>query len=209
MDRCEGDGANRAHRSARAERAAHADVAARGDREPSPHVQLRPAVDSDALCLSVLAIQVFLDTYATGGIRPAIAREVMATYSESAFDAAVADPRTRIVVAERDGHLVGFAQLTLGARHALLPLGAASELLRLYVQEPFTRQGLGTALLEEAERIARAAGSAKLWLTPWVHNRRAIAFYQRRGYADHGRTEFVFEGESHENRVYVRRLDGR
>lgn len=48
-------------------------------------VQLRPATQEDALCLSVLATQVFLDTYATTGIRPAIAKEVLHTFSVSAF----------------------------------------------------------------------------------------------------------------------------
>jgi hypothetical protein len=42
----------------------------------------RPAALPDALCLSTLATQVFLDTYATQGIRPAIAREVHHHLSE-------------------------------------------------------------------------------------------------------------------------------
>ena len=70
--------------------------------------------------------------------------------------------------------------------------------------EPFTRQKLGTRLLLEAERLATEAGAAVLWLTPWVHNHRALAFYARRGYQDHGLTWFRFEGESHENRVLAK-----
>ncbi|MBL8325212.1 MAG: GNAT family N-acetyltransferase [Rubrivivax sp.] len=173
-----------------------------------PPIDIRPAAPADALCLSALAIQVFLDTYATGGVRPAIAREVFGTYAEPAFARHLDDARTRLLVAERDGHLVGFAQVTLGATHALAPDGAQAELLRLYVQEPFTALGVGTRLLREAEDLARAAGATVLWLTPWVHNHRARAFYARRGYQDRGRTWFTFEGESHENRVVARRLGG-
>ena len=169
-------------------------------------IHLRPAVPGDALCLSVLAMQVFLDTYCPEGIRPTVAREVLCNYSVAAFEAALADPATRVSVAERAGHLVGFAQVTLGAAHELAPLGAPAELLRLYVQEPFTGRHLGTALLAAAEQVAAAAGATVLWLTPWVHNHRAIAFYRRRGYADHGLTWFEFEGERHENRVFARRL---
>jgi len=169
-------------------------------------LHLRDATSADALCLSVLAIQVFLDTYATEGIREALAREVMSTYSESEFLRHLANPDTRLVLAESAGHLVGFAQVHLGAVHALAPAGAQSELLRLYVQEPFTGHGVGTRLLHEAESLAARAGSSVLWLTPWVHNHRARAFYARRGYVDHGVTHFVFEGESHENRVCAKRL---
>lgn len=167
---------------------------------------LRPATADDALCLSVLAMQVFLDTYATQGIRPAIAREVLAGYSEPVFAQAIASERARICVAELSGHLVGFAHVTVGATHEFVSSGSQSELLRLYVQEPFTGQRVGSRLLAEAEHLAGEAGSQVLWLTPWVHNYRALGFYGRRGYEDLGLTYFAFEGESHENRVYAKSL---
>jgi ribosomal protein S18 acetylase RimI-like enzyme len=173
---------------------------------PDPTFHLRPAVPGDALCLSVLAMQVFLDTYATEGIRPAIAREVLASYSAEVFAADIARPHTRITVAERAGHLIGFAQLTLGSTEALAPPGVQAELLRLYVQEPFTACGVGTALLAQAEAQAAADGAAVLWLTSWVHNHRALGFYRARAYTDFGATLFRFEGEAHENRVLAKHL---
>ena len=176
--------------------------------EPASHLTLRPAEPEDSLCLSVLAMQVFLDTYATRGIRTAIAREVMSSYSEQAFASAIGSEQARLCIAEVAGHLVGFAHVTVGASHQLAPAGLQSELLRLYVQEPFTGKGVGKRLLAEAERLAAAAGSQVLWLTPWVHNHRALGFYARRGYKDFGLTQFVFEGESHENRVYAKRVVG-
>ena len=160
----------------------------------------------DALCLSVLAMQVFLDTYATQGIRPAIACEVLSAYSQAAFERAISAPVSRLAVAESEGHLVGFAQLTLGPGHALAPAGSPAELLRLYVQEPFTGRQVGSRLLAWTQQAATAAGANVLGLTPWVHNHRALAFYARRGYTDHGPTHFTFEGESHENRVFAKSL---
>lgn len=173
---------------------------------PLDDVLLRPARADDALCLSVLAMQVFLDTYATDGIRPAVAREVLSTYATTAFQAALAAADTVFVVAERQAHLVGFAQVTMGAAHELAPSPAPAELLRLYVQEPFTGRHLGTRLLQAAEQVALQRGAQQLWLTPWVHNHRALAFYARRDYADCGATWFRFEGEAHENRVLVKAL---
>lgn len=40
------------------------------------NISIRFASPSDSLCLHVLATQVFLETYATSGIREALAREV-------------------------------------------------------------------------------------------------------------------------------------
>lgn len=168
--------------------------------------QLRAANKDDALCLSVLAMQVFLDTYATEGIRPAIAREVLSSYSERSFAEAIASSVSHIEIAELNGHLIGFAQLTFCAAHESAPPGVQTELLRLYVQEPFTGAMVGTRLLAKVEQIASAQGATVLWLTPWVRNHRAIAFYGRRGYKDHGLTYFILEGESHENRVFAKAI---
>jgi len=167
---------------------------------------LRAANPDDALCLGVLGIQVFLDTYATQGIRPALAREVLSAFSTAAFAELFGDANTRVEVAEYAGHLVGFSQTSLRAAHELAPPGVQAELCRLYVQEPFTGRAVGTALLRSAEDLASRSGADVLWLTPWVHNQRARAFYARRGYRDHGATVFRFEGEAHENRVVARTL---
>jgi diamine N-acetyltransferase len=152
-------------------------------------------------------MQVFLDTYATQGIRPAIAREALSSYSERVFALATGSSDTGLCVAEHNGHLVGFAQVTFNASHQLAPPGIQAELLRLYVQEPFTGKHVGTRLLAQAEHMAAEAGATVLWLTPWVHNHRAIEFYLRRGYEDFGLTHFIFESESHENRVVAKTVE--
>lgn len=73
-------------------------------------VVVRTATPADALCIGVLATQVFLDTYATEGIRPDLAREVLAGYGTAAFESRLLDPQTSFVVAERNAHLIGFAE---------------------------------------------------------------------------------------------------
>jgi len=169
-------------------------------------VHLRRATPEDALCLSVLGMQVWLDTYATEGIRPAIAREVMASFSIHAMAATLARSDRWLVVAEHTGHLIGYSETWPASTHELAPPGVQMELFRLYVQEPFTGQGVGALMLQSAEAFARTQGAGVLWLTPWVHNLRARSFYARQGYTDHGSTLFSFEGEAHENRVLAKAL---
>ncbi len=166
----------------------------------------RPAAAADAPVLCALATQVYLDTYATGGIRPAMAREVQQHFSTSAWLAQLARPEVRIEVVERAGHLVAFSQLLLGERHALVGDAAAAELSRLYVQAPFQRRGVGRMLLDRAEALARAEGCATLWLTAWVGNARALAFYRRQRYRELGSTDHEFENERVENRLFARSL---
>jgi GNAT superfamily N-acetyltransferase len=169
-------------------------------------LRLRPATVDDALCLGVLGTQVFLDTYATQGIRPTLAREVLAGFSTASCEALLRSPGASVCVAEYEGHLVGFSELRPGAVHELAPVGAQSELRRLYVQAPFAGHGIGAALLREAERAAATGGTEVLWLASWSRNGRALRFYARCGYADYGATPYVFEDERHENRVLARAL---
>jgi diamine N-acetyltransferase len=171
-------------------------------------VDIRPATPTDALCLHALATQVFLDTYAPSGIRPVIAREVMVEHSEAAYVALLVDPAYRVLVAEHDHHMVAFAVVALRRTHDLVVERKAAELLRLYVQSPFVRQAIGTALLEAAESEAREDGAQVLWLTAWEENARALRFYARRGYRELGSVPFVFEDEHFENRLFVRSLAG-
>ena len=151
----------------------------------------------------------FLDTYATDGIRPSLAREVLEHLSTSAISALLARPATVFIVAEVSEHMVGFAQFTLGARHPLVAGGVQAELNRLYVHTRFSGQGIGEALLRRAEMLATEHGASVMWLTAWVENRRALAFYAARGYTDVGATPYVFETEAYENRVFAAALDER
>jgi len=174
---------------------------------PTDKVHYRTATEPDALCLSVLATHVFLDTYATEGIRPAVAREVRELLSEEAFAARFADPRHAFVVAEVAAHQVGFAHLVHGQTHEILPPGdRAAEVSRLYVQRPFLRHGIGKELLIRAEGLAAGEGAELVWLTAWTGNAPALRFYEAQGYRDMGGSVYIFEGDRYETRVFVKRL---
>lgn len=165
----------------------------------------RRATPDDALCLGVLALQVFLDTYAVNGIRPDLAREALNVYGVEVFAGRLRDPAVEITVAESAGHLVGFVDVSLATACPVAGL-AGAEVLRLYVQAPFQRRGIGKALLAIAEQDAQRRGDACVWLTAWVGNAAALAFYPDAGYADAGTTHYVIEGQAYENRVFARRF---
>jgi GNAT superfamily N-acetyltransferase len=166
-------------------------------------INFRRATAEDALCIGLLATQVFLDTYAPHGIRPDLAREALACYSPEVMAAHLADPNVHFMLAESDGHLVAFVELGLN-RACPVPNEATAEISRLYVQRNFHRRGIGQALSAHAEHIASDFGHSVLWLTAWSGNAPALAFYARLGYIDIGRTEYVIEGQSYENRVFVK-----
>jgi GNAT superfamily N-acetyltransferase len=172
-----------------------------GDRK-TLDVTFRSATTADALCIAVLGMQVFLDTYATDGIRDAIAREVLESFSVTAISALIARADTMFIVAEVNDHLAGFAHLTTHTSHPMIGDPQAAELKRLYVQERFTGFGIGWQLLRRGEMEAASQGASMLWATVWVGNERALQFYPRQRYAHIGSPMYEFQGEAHENLLY-------
>jgi ribosomal-protein-alanine N-acetyltransferase len=80
-----------------------------------------------------------------------------------------------VVVGEQAGEIAGFI---LGQNRR----GGRTHIITIDVLEPHRRSGLGTLLLEEAHRRARAAGAQRVVLEVSVENAPAQAFYRKHGY---------------------------
>jgi diamine N-acetyltransferase len=158
----------------------------------------RIASAPDADTISALAIQVYLDTYATEGIRPDVAREAHSAYSVDAFARRLAEPQRRFILAEAGDGLLGFAEVVLTFVPSPTEGFTGAELVRLY--------GLGRALLARAEQLVQAAHLPILWLRAWEGNHNARAFYAHVGYEDVGATTYSFQGVTVPNRVFAKRL---
>lgn len=128
-------------------------------------IEFRIGSEEDALCVGVLAIQVFLDTYAKDGIRPDLAREALTNYSPEAFSVRLADQDTTFLIAEKGGCLLGFCEVVRSRRCPVVAAVGTMQLVRLYVQRSSRRLGLGRALMGRAEVLAIDAGADSLWLT--------------------------------------------
>ncbi len=95
--------------------------------------------------------------------------------------AAVTDPDGTVVLAEREGHLVGCIQVTRAA-------GAAH--FGMFAVDPTLQDGgVGSALLGHAEDLARSTWRCTSMDLEVIAQREAlIAFYARRGYRPTGET---------------------
>ncbi|MFN2617185.1 MAG: GNAT family N-acetyltransferase [Thermoleophilaceae bacterium] len=101
--------------------------------------------------------------------------------------------------ADRDGrdpeavHLVALHESAVIGTCRLVFRGASARLGRMAVAPDRRGQGVGAALLEEAERQARAGGVARIALHAQT---RALSLYARGGYEQRGDV-FVEEGIRH------------
>jgi GNAT superfamily N-acetyltransferase len=99
----------------------------------------------------------------------------------AAFDQIAADPRTRLVVAELAGQVVGTLQLTFLpglSRHGMLR--AQIEAVRVARRE--RGHGLGRTMIEWAVEAARERGCGLVQLTSDKRRADAISFYESMGF---------------------------
>ena len=102
------------------------------------------------------------------------------TYAE-AYDRVAADPAQRLVVAERDGRVVGTLQLSVIpglSRH-----GATRSIIEgVRVARDDRDHGLGTELITWAVEESRRAGCSLVQLTSDASRADARRFYERLGF---------------------------
>ena len=94
------------------------------------------------------------------------------------------DPAKRILVAERDGEVCGFAVLNHISRPEN-PFMYARDFLdvdEFGVDENHRRQGIATALMAFIRNWAKEAGFQRLELNMWEFNQGALAFYEEAGF---------------------------
>lgn len=166
----------------------------------STHFSIRLASSDDASCIAALGMQVWLRTYATTGISTSIANYVLREFTEDRYRQLIADTKKQLMIAEVDGYLVGYVIIGLGNTFTNVHV----EIEKLYVQEYFTGQGIGKALLASAQLTAYGyCASSSVWLTVNAKNQNAITFYNQLGYRHEGDTDFVLDGVKYKNYVMV------
>ncbi len=186
----------------------HPVIPIRRNRDPSLRNRptmfvLRPATPLDADKLSPVATTTFADGwadiigvtiaegYAQKHLTPERLRSEIADTGVAVFLLAINAATSAII---------GYAKLDTGrAAHESVTGQAPVLLQRLYVAEAGRGTGVADLLLAEIEGEAAARGFRTLWLECDPHNRRAWAFYEKRGFAARAPSPYHYPGGVNEN----------
>ena len=117
----------------------------------------------------------------------------------------LADPRFAFRIAEVDGEPVGYVKLGPLDACRSKPTGPRCELDQLYVLQGASRRGHRARADGLGDRRgARAAARSELYLTVFIDNHRARRFYDRYGFEDVGRYDFMV-GEQADEDIIMRK----
>ena len=165
----------------------------------------RTAKSFDAAKLAALSIEVWLHTYAKAGISTVFAEYVLQRFTPQYFEQMIADNAKQIIVAEQDGHLLGYIAIDYQAAlpESLHALTAAAEISTLYVRARHAGCGIGSALMQQAREAVKAQDIDHIWLSVLHDNHPALHFYRQQGFQRQGSIWFELPGERHENYVLI------
>ena len=160
-------------------------------------VRYRDAGLADAALIADLFARSFCETF--GHLyKPEDLAAFLDQVKEAGFAGELADPSFEIRIAEADGTAVGFAKLGKPSLPVETPPHTL-ELWQIYVLKSWQGSGIGPALFDWAASRARDRGARQLQLTVYVDNHRAKAFYERRGFVEVGRYDFMVGNHADED----------
>ena len=142
-------------------------------------IVLRAATRNDRDAIVAVFLSCWRQSYA--GILPESAITAMTDERASAlWSRVLADPAGTVLVAERDGTVLGVTRFAGGTADAVVH--------SLYVSPDAQGLGVGTRLLDAAFESLRADGARSVALWVFAANAPSIAFYDTRGWRSDGQT---------------------
>ena len=143
------------------------------------NIEVRPATPDDLSGVLGVFLGCWRESYR--GILPASAIDAMTDErAEALWRRVLADPVGEVLVAERDGEVVGLTRYAVSDGEAAVH--------SLYVSPRTHGGGVGTALLSAAGEALRAAGADAATLWVFAANAPSIGFYESRGWHADGAT---------------------
>ena len=160
-------------------------------------IRYRDAGVTDAALVADLFARSFCETFAHL-YKPEDLAAFLDEVTADAYEAEMSDPTFDIRIAEANGIAVAFAKLGNPSLPAEPPPDTL-ELRQIYVLNGWQGAGIGPALFDWAADRARKRGGGYLQLTVYFDNHRAKAFYERRGFVEVGRYDFMVGNHADED----------
>lgn len=166
-------------------------------------LKIRRGILADAPALAEIGARTFTDTFAADNRPEDLQVHLTRSFGVPQQSAELADPNEITLLAERNGVLIGFAQVRRNAGPSCVTQEGPVELHRFYVDKSAHGTGVAGVLMAAAHDAAREFGGKHLWLGVWERNARAIAFYSKVGFRQIGTHDFIVGTDRQTDQVLV------
>lgn len=151
---------------------------------------IRPATEADVPRMIEVFRRSFISAFGFTAPFPLLQQWIRENREAQTYPAQWAE----MSVLERDGIVAGLVQPTV------------DEIDGLWIHPDYQGQGIGSRLLAHGEETIRRRGHSRSWLTCSSYNRRALGFYQARGYTVFRSIHTLHEGNINEESFAMERM---
>lgn len=163
-------------------------------------IRFRDATLRDTAMLAELGYDTFFETFGHLYAAEDLRAHLNAQCSEDFFHAALTSG-DHIILAEDNGHAVGYCKIGRIGMPVAYPPAEAQEIHRIYVRKAYQGQGLGQELLERALQTKRLREAPVVYLGVWEENLPAQQLYYRHGFMPVGR--YLYNVGKHVDREII------
>jgi ribosomal protein S18 acetylase RimI-like enzyme len=160
-------------------------------------MNVREATEGDIDAVKRIAERSWETDYPGVLTRETAASAVAEWYSTDSLREAIEEGRTELLVADRDGEIVGFAHATWNASEG------AAYILRLYIDPDHRKQGLGRELLERTCQRLAGYDVDRIHAMVLAENDPGNAFYEEFGFERADESETHIGEETYQENRYV------
>lgn len=168
-------------------------------------VQLTKLDVNDWQELQKVSIETYKDTF-----DPFTPPDIMDAYLTEAYEPKklqreLANPNSSFYFVKVDQETAGYLKVNINDAQTEKMGTDNLEVERIYIRPAFKHQGLGTRLIQEAEKLTRENHKAKIWLGVWEHNEPAKHFYAKFGFKRIGQHSF-FMGDDEQTDYLMQKV---
>lgn len=156
---------------------------------------IRPATLQDDKLLAGIGTETFHDSFAADNTPGNMKAYLSASFSPKLQAQELADPRSKFLIAELNGVVVGYSHLKFEAAPGVNIGNRPVEIARFYSRKQWIGKGVGAELMNRCLQEADTADCDAIWLGVWEINSRAIAFYRKWGFREVGKQTFQLGDE--------------
>jgi ribosomal protein S18 acetylase RimI-like enzyme len=164
---------------------------------------------ADAEELAEIGRETFLDTYSADTSPVDMRAFLRDAHRPESVRKELEVPGSRFFIAREGDDAAGYLKLNTEDAQGERLEGVGLEIEAIYVRARFQGRGIGSLMLEHARAEAEAIGADHIWLGVWELNRRAISFYESKGFTRVGSHPFQFGSHAHTDLIMRSELEAR
>ncbi|PWG00492.1 GNAT family N-acetyltransferase [Levilactobacillus bambusae] len=169
-------------------------------------ITIRQVQLSELAVLQAISRETFADTFGPFNTARNIQAYLNRAYSSEQLTTELQTENSKFYFLFVNHQLAGYLKLNVETAQSEPMPATHLEVERIYIRQPFKRQGLGTRLIDFAVLEATNQAKTHLWLGVWEHNDAAQQFYRRMGFQPFSEHVFHIGQASQRDLLMSRRL---